>query len=77
MSEIEYKMSSVAEENIGIDNVAKRDGTLAPFDSTKIYNAINKAGIITKEFGLFPIIPSFRSPLTEATRKLFINPTPI
>lgn len=51
MSEVEYKMSSVAEENIGIDNVAKRDGTLAPFDSTKIYNAINKAGTTTKEFG--------------------------
>ena len=51
MSEIEYKMPSVAEENIGIDNVAKRDGTLAPFDSTKIYNAINKAGSTTKEFG--------------------------
>ncbi len=51
MSETEYKMSSVAEENIGIDNVAKRDGTLAPFDSTKIYNAINKAGSTTKEFG--------------------------
>ena len=51
MSEVEYKMSSVAEENIGIDNVSKRDGTLAPFDSTKIYNAINKAGSTTKEFG--------------------------
>ena len=51
MSEVEYKMSSVAEENVGIDNVAKRDGTLAPFDSTKIYNAINKAGSTTKEFG--------------------------
>ena len=51
MSEVEYKMSAVAEENIGIDNVAKRDGTLAPFDSTKIYNAINKAGTTTKEFG--------------------------
>ncbi len=51
MSEVEYKMSSIAEENIGIDNVAKRDGTLAPFDSTKIYNAINKAGSTTKEFG--------------------------
>lgn len=44
-------MSSVAEENIGIKNVTKRDGTLAPFDSTKIYNAISKAGANTKEFG--------------------------
>ncbi len=51
MSEAEYKMSSVAEEKIGIDNVTKRDGTLAPFDSSKIYNAINKAGATTKEFG--------------------------
>ena len=51
MSEAEYKMSSVAEENIGIKNVTKRDGTLAPFDSTKIYNAISKAGANTKEFG--------------------------
>ena len=51
MSETEYKISSVAEEKIGIENVTKRDGTLAPFDSTKIYNAINKAGTTTKEFG--------------------------
>lgn len=51
MSEAEYKMSSVAEEKIGIENVTKRDGTLAPFDSSKIYNAINKAGSTTKEFG--------------------------
>ncbi len=51
MSEAEYKMSSVAGENIGIENVTKRDGTLAPFDSSKIYNAILKAGTTTKEFG--------------------------
>ena len=51
MSEAEYKMSSVAEEKIGIEKVTKRDGTLAPFDSSKIYNAINKAGSTTKEFG--------------------------
>ena len=51
MSEVEYKMSSVTEEKIGIDNVTKRDGTLAPFDSNKIYGAINKAGATTKEFG--------------------------
>ena len=51
MSEAEYKISSVAEENIGIENVTKRDGTLAPFDSSKIYNAIRKAGATTKEFG--------------------------
>ena len=44
-------MSSVADEKIGIEKVTKRDGTLAPFDSTKIYNAINKAGLTTKEFG--------------------------
>ncbi len=51
MSEAEYKMSSLAGENIGIENVTKRDGTLAPFDSNKIYNAILKAGTTTKEFG--------------------------
>lgn len=51
MSETEYKMSAVAEEKIGIDKVTKRDGTLAPFDSSKIYNAIQKAGATTKEFG--------------------------
>jgi len=51
MSETEYKMSSVAEEKIGIEKVTKRDGTLAPFDSSKIYSAINKAGSTTKEFG--------------------------
>ena len=51
MSESEYKMTSVAEEKIGIENVTKRDGTLAPFDSSKIYNAIKKAGTTTKEFG--------------------------
>ena len=44
-------MTSVAEEKIGIENVTKRDGTLAPFDSSKIYNAIKKAGTTTKEFG--------------------------
>ncbi len=51
MSESEYKMTSVAEEKIGIENITKRDGTLAPFDSSKIYNAIKKAGTTTKEFG--------------------------
>ncbi len=51
MSEAEYKMPSAAGENIGIENVTKRDGTLAPFDSNKIYNAILKAGTTTKEFG--------------------------
>lgn len=51
MSEAEYKMPSVAEEKIGIEKVTKRDGTLAPFDSSKIYNAVNKAGATTKEFG--------------------------
>ena len=51
MSEVEYKLNTVTEEKIGIDNVTKRDGTLAPFDSNKIYGAINKAGATTKEFG--------------------------
>ena len=51
MSETEYKISAVADEKTGIEKVTKRDGTLAPFDSTKIYNAIQKAGANTKEFG--------------------------
>ncbi len=41
---------SATEENIGIAQVSKRDGTLAPFDSEKIFSAINKAGLATKEF---------------------------
>ncbi len=36
---------------IKIEQVTKRDGTLAPFDSSKIYNAILKAGTSTGEFG--------------------------
>ena len=50
MSENTYH-STIANENIAIDSVTKRDGTLAPFDSNKIYNAIKKAGESTGEFG--------------------------
>jgi len=50
MSENTYH-STIANENIAIDSVTKRDGTLAPFDSNKIYNAIKKAGESTNEFG--------------------------
>ena len=50
MSENTYH-STIANENIAIDSVTKRDGTLAPVDSTKIYNAIKKAGESTGEFG--------------------------
>ena len=50
MSENTYH-STIANENITIDSVTKRDGTLAPFDSNKIYNAIKKAGESTGEFG--------------------------
>lgn len=50
MSENTYH-SIIANENIAIDSVTKRDGTLAPFDSNKIYNAIKKAGESTGEFG--------------------------
>lgn len=46
-----YTMPSVANEKLPIDNVTKRDGTLAPFDSNKIFNAICKAGSSTGEFG--------------------------
>lgn len=50
MSENTYH-STIANENIAIDSVTKRDGTLAPFDSNKIYGAIKKAGESTGEFG--------------------------
>ncbi len=50
MSETELK-SSIENENTPFENVTKRDGTLAPFDNTKIYNAILKAGQTTNEFG--------------------------
>ncbi len=43
--------STIANENINISQVTKRDGTLAPFDSNKIYQAILKAGTSTGEFG--------------------------
>jgi len=50
MSEEVYH-STIANENINISQVTKRDGTLAPFDSNKIYQAILKAGTSTSEFG--------------------------
>ena len=46
----EISQSKIA-ENIPFDSVTKRDGTLAPFDNTRIFNAINKAGTTTGEFG--------------------------
>lgn len=51
MSENSFELPSIANEKNDIESVTKRDGTLAPFDSTKIYNAINKAGTTTGEFG--------------------------
>ena len=50
MSNHEYEASKVT-ENVKIANVTKRDGTLVPFDSDKIFSAIRKAGESTKEFG--------------------------
>lgn len=50
MTKATAKNSSAAEESIGIAQISKRDGTLAPFDSERIFNAINKAGSATKEF---------------------------
>ncbi len=44
-------MPHLEDEKINIESVTKRDGTLAPFDSSKIHNAINKAGTSTGEFG--------------------------
>ncbi len=51
MSKSSYDMPSLEDEKINIESVTKRDGTLAPFDSSKIHNAINKAGASTGEFG--------------------------
>lgn len=50
MSDHKYEMPNIQNDNVGIENVTKRDGTLAPFDSSKIYNAILKAGVSTGEF---------------------------
>ncbi len=50
MSETKLNLSQ-ENENTPFENVTKRDGTLAPFDNTKIYNAILKAGQNTNEFG--------------------------
>ena len=49
MSEEKYSVSKAKETKIA--NVIKRDGTMVPFDSDKIYNAIRKAGESTGEFG--------------------------
>ena len=50
MSDHEYNASKI-KNSTKIESVTKRDGTLAPFDSDKIFNAIFKAGESTKEFG--------------------------
>ena len=51
MSKSSYEMPAIGDEKISIESVTKRDGTLAPFDSSKIHGAINKAGASTGEFG--------------------------
>ncbi len=51
MSKSNYDMPAIKNEEIAIESVTKRDGTLAPFDSNKIFNAICKAGASTGEFG--------------------------
>ncbi len=51
MSEQKYEMPTMNTDNLTVQQVTKRDGTLAPFDSSKIYSAILKAGTSTKEFG--------------------------
>ncbi len=52
MSENKYEMPHVnSNDKFPFEEITKRDGTLAPFDSTKIYNAILKAGTSTGEFG--------------------------
>ncbi len=51
MSDTKYNIPALENETIAIESVTKRDGTLAPFDSNRIYNAILKAGTTTSEFG--------------------------
>ena len=51
MSDNKYEMPEVESEAMPFENITKRDGTLAPFDSHRIFNAINKAGTTTGEFG--------------------------
>lgn len=51
MAEKEYNISKVKNDNTKIHNITKRDGTLVPFDSDRIFNAILKAGEATSEFG--------------------------
>ena len=46
MADIKY----MHEEKVPFENISKRDGTLAPFDSNRIYNAILKAGTSTGDF---------------------------
>ncbi len=50
MSEQKHNMPEVKNDNLSFSQVTKRDGTLAPFDNTKIYDAILKAGQATSEF---------------------------
>lgn len=50
MSTHEYEASKMTDSG-KIASVTKRDGTLVPFDSDKIFNAIRKAGESTGEFG--------------------------
>lgn len=50
MSTHEYEASKMTDSG-KIASVTKRDGTLVPFDSDKIFNAIRKAGEATGEFG--------------------------
>ncbi len=50
MSEQKYEIPTINNDSVVVKQVTKRDGTLAPFDSSKIYNAILRAGNSTKEF---------------------------
>ena len=51
MADQQIETPNFKNDKVQIEHVTKRDGTLAPFDSSKIYNAILKAGISTGEFG--------------------------
>ena len=55
MSDHEYNASNI-KNSTKIDSVIKRDGTLSPFDSDRIFNAILKAILCCLQIAQFKTI---------------------
>ncbi|MDR1338337.1 MAG: ribonucleoside triphosphate reductase [Rickettsiales bacterium] len=53
----------------GLTTVKKRDGEIAPFDATRIYNAINKAAAATAEIGAAEVLNMTRYALGKLEEK--------